>query len=275
MGRAYNVIDSDGHVLEPLNLWENYIEPDFRDRAPRLFIDDDGKERLRIDGKAFGGRRGLGTLGAIGARDGVVCDDTMTYKEGRKGGFDPHARIPDMDADGIDAAFLYPSIGLSFGGVEDPELVHALYHAYNLWLADYCKPYPDRLFGVAMLPLHSVELTIHEMHFVRKELGFRAWLDQMDRHFDDRGFNDSGLKTRPSELFQRNCWISFEPVEGSIKVLADYIGPQKILWATDYPHPDGFFPGAPKMMMDRMEGLSPQTKRGVMAGGAMGFYGLN
>jgi hypothetical protein len=101
------------------------------------------------------------------------------------------------------------------------------------------------------------------------------WLDRMDRHFDDQGFNDSGLKTRPSELFQRNCWISFEPVEGSIKVLADYIGPHKILWATDYPHPDGFFPGAPKMIMQRLEGVSPETKHGVMAGGAMGFYGLN
>ena len=55
------------------------------------------------------------------------------------------------------------------------------------------------------------------------------WLDRMDRHFDDQGFNDSGLKTRPSDLFQRNCWISFEPVENSIKVLADYIGPHKIL----------------------------------------------
>ena len=97
----------------------------------------------------------------------------------------------------------------------------------------------------------------------------------MDRHFDDQGFNDSGLKTRPSELFRRNCWISFEPVEGSIKVLADYIGPSRILWATDYPHPDGFFPGAPKMIMDRMEGLSAETKHQVMAGGAMGLYGLN
>jgi hypothetical protein len=35
----------------------------------------------------------------------------MTYNQEKKGGFDPHARIPDMDADGIDAAFLYPSIG--------------------------------------------------------------------------------------------------------------------------------------------------------------------
>ena len=43
------------------------------------------------------------------------------------------------------------------------------------------------------------------------------WLDRMDRHFDDQGFNDSGLSMRPSELFQRNCWISFEPVEGSLE----------------------------------------------------------
>ena len=43
------------------------------------------------------------------------------------------------------------------------------------------------------------------------------WLDRMDRHFDDQGFNNSGLKKRPSDLFRRNCWISFEPVEGSLK----------------------------------------------------------
>jgi len=100
------------------------------------------------------------------------------------------------------------------------------------------------------------------------------WLDRMDRHFDDQGFNDSGLKTRPSDLFRHNCWISFEPVEGSIKVLADYIGPNKIMWATDYPHPDGFFPGAPQMMLDRLEGTSAATKHSIMAGGAMRFYGL-
>ena len=100
------------------------------------------------------------------------------------------------------------------------------------------------------------------------------WLDRMDRHFDDKGFNDSGLSMRPSELFRRNCWISFEPVEGSLGVLADYIGPHKILWATDYPHADGFFPGAPAMI-SRRTALSETTKSGVLAGGAMSFYGLS
>ena len=77
---------------------------------------------------------------------------------------------------------------------------------------------------------------------------------------------------RPSELFQRNCWISFEPVEGSLSVLADYIGPHKILWATDYPHVDGFFPGAPELIAARP--LSPETKRTILSEGAKAFYAL-
>jgi predicted TIM-barrel fold metal-dependent hydrolase len=267
------------------------------------------------------------------------------------------------------------SIRSSQGAIHDPQLAAAVCRAYNRWLADYCSPYPDRLFGVAMLPMQSVELAIEEMRFAREALGMRGgflrpnpyhgkkmindpmyepfwtmaeeldfsigfhegstnamptvgvdrfdedraarhmishtremmlvclaviwggvcerhpklrigflesgggwiapWLDRMDRHFDDQGFNDSGLTIRPSELFQRNCWISFEPVEGSLKVLADYVGPNKIMWATDYPHPDGFFPGAPDMVRKQLEGLSAATKHGVMAGGALSFYGMN
>src|SRR2546426_10298542 len=104
-------------------------------------------------------------------------------------------------------------------------------------------------------------------------LPISPWLDRMDRHFDDQGFNASRLKTRPSELFQRNCWISFEPVERSLDVLAEDIGPHKMLWATDSPHPDGFFPGAPALIANR-PGLSAATKRGILAGGAQAFDGL-
>ena len=371
MARIYNVIDADGHVLEPVDIWEKYIDPAYRDRAPRLIIDTDGKERLLVEGQVLGSKKGFGNIGAIGARQGRADETTMKYVEGRPGGFDPHARIPDMDLDGIDAAFLYPSVGLFAGAVKDPGLAAAMCRAYNRWLADYCRPYPERLFGVAMLPMQSIDAAIDEMRFARTQLGMRAaflrpnpyndrmlhhpdyepfwreveeldvaiglhegasggmpqvgvdrfttrgarhiishtmemmlaamsviwegvcdrhprvrigfmesgggwiagWLDRMDRHFEDQGFNDSQLTIRPSELFQRNCWISFEPVERSLSVLADYIGPHKILWATDYPHPDGFFPGAPKLIMDRPE-LSAATKRAIMGGGARGFYKL-
>src|SRR4030095_685722 len=127
--------------------------PAFRDRAPRMIVDTDGKERLLIEGKVLGSPKGMNVVGALGAREGVGPEETMSYVDGRKGGFDPHARIPDMDLDGIDAAFLYPSLGLFAGAVSDPAFAAAMCRAYNRWLADYCKPYPDRLFGIAMLPM--------------------------------------------------------------------------------------------------------------------------
>ena len=106
MTRAYNVIDADGHVLEPVDIWDKYIDPAYRDRAPRVVIDTDGKERLLVEDRVLGSQKGFGVIGAIGARQGGVPEETMKYVDGRRGGFDPHARIPDMDLDGIDAAFL-------------------------------------------------------------------------------------------------------------------------------------------------------------------------
>src|SRR5690242_17612411 len=72
-------------------------------------------------------------------------NDSRSLRTDTKGGFDPDAPIVDMDSDGIDAAFLYPSLGLFTGAVEAPDLAAAMCRAYNRWLADYCKPYPDRL----------------------------------------------------------------------------------------------------------------------------------
>src|ERR1700733_1338097 len=100
MARQYKVVDADGHILEPLDLWDHYIDPAFRDRAPQLITDTDGKQRLLIEERVIGSSKGIGLAGAIGARDGVVCDDTMEYSEGRAGGFDPPKRVPDQDMGG-------------------------------------------------------------------------------------------------------------------------------------------------------------------------------
>ena len=47
-----HAIDADGHLLEPPDLWERYLEPKYRDRALRIRKDpDDGLEFLEIDGR--------------------------------------------------------------------------------------------------------------------------------------------------------------------------------------------------------------------------------
>src|SRR5260370_11695654 len=176
MSRASNVIDADGHILEPLDLWDKYMDPKFRDRAPRLVIDNKtGKEKLQVEDQLLGSQQGMGGIGGVGARQGAVKAAEMKYEEGRPGGFDPHKRIPDMDLDGIDAAFLYPSMGLFAGAVHDPALASALCRAYNRWLADYCKPYPDRLFGAAMLPMQSGPPAIEQMRFPPTQLPFQRF----------------------------------------------------------------------------------------------------
>ena len=82
MSRIYNVIDADGHVLEPPDFWKDYMDPAYRDRAPQLFVDTDGQERLRIEGKVLGGPKGLGFAEAIGARQGAAPTN-IRYTKGR------------------------------------------------------------------------------------------------------------------------------------------------------------------------------------------------
>ena len=80
---ASGAVDADAHILEPPDLWENYIEPKYRDRALRIRIDENGLEELEIDGKrSTMSRRGFpSTLGAMGYPDlaALQKDPERTY----------------------------------------------------------------------------------------------------------------------------------------------------------------------------------------------------
>src|SRR5260370_38381389 len=103
MAREYTGIEADGHILEPLDLWDRYMDPEFRERRPRFVIDENGKERLSVEGKLLGNPRGIGSLGSVGVRQGIVKAGTLKYAEGRRGGVGPHARIGGMRSHGVDA----------------------------------------------------------------------------------------------------------------------------------------------------------------------------
>jgi predicted TIM-barrel fold metal-dependent hydrolase len=101
-------------------------------------------------------------------------------------------------------------------------------------------------------------------------------LERLERHYDQEQSPFSGRmsQNRPWDYFKENCWISFEPVEASLGLLADHIGPDKILWASDYPHPDGFFPGVLELLEGSMKGCTEDTKLGVLGRGARTFYNV-
>ena len=151
-------IDADGHVLEPPGLWEEYIDPAFRDRALRVILDENGLEQLEIGGKPSEmTRRGaLATMGAMGAPNlkEIAADPERTYlKEAPFGTMDPGERLAVLDAEHIDAAVLYTTVGLLWEAeLDDPELSQAYTTAYNRWICEFCSGSP-RLVPTAHLSL--------------------------------------------------------------------------------------------------------------------------
>ena len=172
------VIDCDGHILEPPDLWEKYLEPKYRERAMRIRVDDEGWEYLEIDRKrAKMTRRGLlGNLGGMGKRvtDAARLRDlatqgkiapadiarlqptpTDTYLKGVAfGAMDMKERLALLDREQMAKALLYPTIGLLWEAeLFDAELSSAYCRAYNRWIADFCRDSAGRLVPIAHLSL--------------------------------------------------------------------------------------------------------------------------
>ena len=46
------------------------------------------------------------------------------------------------------------------------------------------------------------------------------------------------LRDLPSVYVRRQCWISADPDERALPAVVQYVGDDRFLWATDYPHSD-------------------------------------
>lgn len=185
-------VDVDGHVEEPPDLWENYLENRYKDRAIRIRKNDRGLEYIEVAGRRL---RSMPS-GILGGAAGIDLEDRSellipgkhTYAEiCPPGSYDPHERIKVMDQEGIDVAFLYPTIGLLWEGavgLDDdqelgPPLAAAYCRAYNGWLFDFCKPYPDRLMPIAHISILDVDAAVVEMRRTAK-LGAKGFFMRPD-----------------------------------------------------------------------------------------------
>jgi predicted TIM-barrel fold metal-dependent hydrolase len=95
------------------------------------------------------------------------------------GGWDSHARLHDMDEEGVAAVVIFH--GLQAGHVDplpftpdliagredraEKELVAAGRHMYNQWLADFCAVAPERYVGLAQLPMWDVDASVRELEW--------------------------------------------------------------------------------------------------------------
>jgi predicted TIM-barrel fold metal-dependent hydrolase len=349
------IVDADGHVQEPESMWADYLEPRFHEMAPRSVVDTYGRKRTLLAGQL---RPYIPTANPEGGPR-------------RAGGYDPHARLADMDAEGMDVSVIYPSAGLAFGGIERLDVLVALSRAYNDWLHDYCKPAPERLIGIAAVPQLDLHETLLETRRAVEELGFRGiflrpnpiggrtldhpafeplwslleeldvpatihegttqnlpqagldrydnflfrhvishpheqqmgvlsiicggvlerhpklrvaflesgagwmphWIERLDHHLEYWGHASARLPLSASEYWTRQCYISADPDEKIIPGVIQAMGDDTLVFASDYPHPDGIFPGAVREIQERGD-IPDASKDKILGENAVRLYRL-
>ncbi len=84
------------------------------------------------------------------------------------------------------------------------------------------------------------------------------------------------LKLAPSEYFRRQCWISFDPDESTLAFTArsPLVGAERIVWASDYPHPDAKFPGVTEELAEAMDGLTDDQQREIAGDSCRRLYSI-
>jgi len=148
----------------------------------------------------------------------------------------------------------------------------------KMFIEQFLDPFAD-LFAWGILERHpGLKIVIAEsgigwLPWVIEELDYRHWrLWEAEEFWSQRG--GIPLKTKPSELFKRQIYGTFQQSPTAV-ALKDFYGEDKLLWATDYPHPDSIWPNSRKILGEFTEGADPAFVRKIAFENAAKLYGLD
>src|SRR5207245_770684 len=223
---------------------------------------------------------------------------------------DPDLRIKDQDRDGVQAEVLYGILGAT-GRMNDPDATVEVMRIYNEWLADFCSTHPERYAGLASIPNNPLEAAITEIERVAKRGALRGldianspdlkplwdpywnplWevvnASGLPLHFHTVGgyvpdhirkivfvgSDPSRATLPPSEYWKRQCWATYQTDPIGIKLL-DELGADRIMWGSDFPHPDGVWPDSREYVQREMGHLPADVRRKIVCENAARLYGF-
>lgn len=172
MKQGFRVMDSDLHLFEPPDIYDQYLEDRFKSQAPKYVPAPGnvyGDWLIKIPGQGEPVPQFPSTREALVGRKKQrlsVLQKTIEYDYG------PESMLKAMDVEGIDVAVAFTTRSRGHVTIDDldPEYAIAVCRAFNDYLADFCGAAPDRLKGCALLTLHSVELAVEEARRAVKDL---------------------------------------------------------------------------------------------------------
>jgi predicted TIM-barrel fold metal-dependent hydrolase len=176
--RSYLIFSVDDHVCVAQDTFTSRMPAALQDQAPRVVADGEHGASWLVDGQV---RRWIGGDATAGRhlQDQSDLERSLWYSDMRAGVYDIHARVRDMDLDGVYASVCFPSMVWGFCGqrisaLPDPELALACVRAYNDWVAEeWAGPYPDRIIPASIPYLRDADVAAEE---VRRNAarGFKA-----------------------------------------------------------------------------------------------------
>lgn len=177
---GWRAADSDLHVMEPADLWQRYMEPEWAHAAPI------GTQEMVRDMRVRVKNHTMLRMGRTRPRSNTAsawsAEQDNVYARAEARDWDAQSQLMAMDDEGLDVAVLFPSRGLFVLGLDSVEMMGpdglegdyaaAIARAYNNWMADFVEEDPKRLYGAGIIAPHDPKLARDEVKRCVEELGF-------------------------------------------------------------------------------------------------------
>jgi predicted TIM-barrel fold metal-dependent hydrolase len=165
-GLKHPVIDGDGHWLEPIPIFLEYLNEvggaKAVDQIRALWHGRDAWYRATPQERQHSRlRRAIWWGVTSNTYDKATALLPALLNE----------RLPEL---GIDFALIYPSFGLTINGITQPDLHRAAVRAYNMMTADMFAPYAERFAPVAIIPCQTPDEALEELEYAVGQRGFKA-----------------------------------------------------------------------------------------------------
>ncbi|HMK86295.1 MAG TPA: amidohydrolase family protein [Steroidobacteraceae bacterium] len=169
------IVSADDHICEPPNMFDNQLSGELLASAPKNLTDRNGNNYWSYQGNV---RPLIGLNAVVGRPFEEYGMEPSSFSQLREGCYDVHARVDDMDVNGIAASLCFGnSIGFdgqTFHKAPDKKLALRHMQAWNDWYYDeWCMAYPGRFIPIGILPTWDVGATVAEINRIAKK-GFRA-----------------------------------------------------------------------------------------------------
>jgi predicted TIM-barrel fold metal-dependent hydrolase len=160
------LVSVDDHVVEPPDVFQHALPVQYRARAPKLVQNKKGDDVWTFEGKVL---PNIGLNAVAGRAPEEYGMEPTSFRQMRKGCYDVHARIDDMNVNGQLGSMCFSSFpglcGRLWCQTDDKALAGVVSQAYNDWHVDeWCGAHPGRFLPLGMIPMWDPKLASEEVH---------------------------------------------------------------------------------------------------------------